>query len=360
MQTQPSLSATMPPPMPTARKVVVHSAGGYDRLKLETCPAPVPRRGEVLIDVRAIGVNYADTIVRMGLYASAKEYVGWPITPGFEVSGVVTALGEGVTDLPIGTEVFAVTLFGGYSSQLAVDRSRVFRRPASLSFEQAAALPAVYMTAWYALFELAHPRRGARVLVHSAAGGVGSALVQMAKLVGCEVTGVVGTSAKVTAARALGADHVIDKSTQDLWREAERIAPEGFDLVLDANGVSTLGASYKHLRRAGKLVVYGFHSMMPKTGGKPNWPKLAIDYVRTPRFNPLDMTNNSHSVLAFNLSYLFDRVELLREAMDQIVDWIETKKIAPPSVTTYPLADVARAHADIESGRTIGKLVLVP
>ena len=360
MQTQTSNPATITPMLTTARKVVVHSAGGYDRLKLETCAMPVPGRDQVRIEVRAIGVNYADTIVRMGLYASAKEYVGWPITPGFEVSGVVAAVGAGVTDLAVGTEVFAVTRFGGYSSQVVVDRGRVFRRPPALSFEQAAALPAVYMTAWYALFELAHPRPGQRVLVHSAAGGVGSALVQMAKLVGCEVTGVVGKSAKVAAVKTLGADHVIDKSTQDLWREAERIAPDGYDLVLDANGVSTLGASYKHLRRAGKLVVYGFHSMMPKTGGKPNWPMLAIDYVRTPRFNPMDMTNNSHSVLAFNLSYLFDRVELLHEAMAQIVGWLETGKIAPPTVTTYPLAEVARAHADIESGQTIGKLVLLP
>lgn len=343
----------------TTKKIVVHSAGGYDRLKLETRATPTPKHGEVRIDVRAIGVNYADAIVRMGLYASAKEYVGWPITPGFEVSGVIGAIGAGVTDLVVGDEVFAVTRFGGYSTHVVVDRRQVFRRPANVSFEQAAALPAVYMTAWYALFELAHPRPGAKVLVHSAAGGVGGALVQMAKLVGCEVTGVVGKTAKIATAKAAGADHVIDKSTQNLWREAERIAPEGYDLVLDANGVATLGDSYKHLRRAGKLVVYGFHSMMPKTGGRPNWPKLALDYVRTPRFNPLDMTNASHSVLAFNLSYLFDRTDLMQEGIGQIVRWLDEGKLAAPPVVTYPFADVARAHADIESGRTVGKLVLV-
>ena len=342
------------------RKIVVHSAGGYDRLKLETGTVPAPARGQVRIEVRAIGVNYADTIVRMGLYASAKEYVGWPITPGFEVSGIIEAVGEGVGDLAVGAEVFAVTRFGGYSSHLVVDRAQVFARPRRTSFEQAAALPAVYMTAWYALFELAHPRRGQTVLIHSAAGGVGGALVQMAKLAGCVVVGVVGATTKVDTARALGADHVIDKSKQELWREAERIAPDGYDLILDANGVSTLGGSYKHLRRAGKLVVYGFHSMMPKTGGKPNWPKLALDYVRTPRFNPLDMTNDSHSVLAFNLSYLFDRTDLIAEAMTQIVGWIEEGKLVPPQVATYPLTEAARAHADIESGLTVGKLVLLP
>jgi len=342
------------------QKVVIHRAGGYDELKVEEAAVPAPGRGQVRIDVKAAGVNYADTTVRMGLYASAKEYVGWPITPGFEVAGTIGAVGEGVTDLAVGAPVFAVTRFGGYASHVVVDRAYVFRKPDSLSFEQAAALPAVYMTAWYALFELAHPRRGAKVLVHSAAGGVGSALVQMAKRAGAEVTGVVGRSAKVAVVQALGADHVIDKSASDLWREAEAIAPRGFDVILDANGVSTLRGSYEHLTRPGKLVIYGFASMLPKTGGKPNWPKLALDYVRTPRFNPLDLTNQSKSVLAFNLSYLFDRVELFELALGEILDWLGKGEIAPPQVTTYPLAEVARAHADIESGKTTGKLVLVP
>lgn len=346
--------------MQAARKVVIHAAGGHDKLKVEDAPVPDPAPGQVRIDVQAIGVNYADAIIRMGLYASAKEYVGWPITPGFEVAGVVGAVGEGMHDLAIGAPVFAVTRFGGYASHVVVDRAYVFEKPASLSVEQAAALPAVYMTAWYALFELAHPRRGAKLLVHSAAGGVGSALVQMAKRAGCEVTGVVGRTPKVAVVQGLGADHVIDKSAQDLWREATRIAPQGFDVILDANGVATLGASYRHLRRTGKLVVYGFHSMMPKAGGKPSWPKLALDYVRTPRFNPLDMTNDSRSVMAFNLSYLFDRIDLLHEAMRDLLAWLAAGEIVAPQVTTYPLAEVARAHADIESGTTTGKLVLLP
>lgn len=341
-------------------KVVIHAPGGYEQLKLEPVVTRAPRPAEVRVDVRAIGVNYADTIVRMGLYSSARQYVGWPITPGFEVSGVVGAVGEGVRDLAVGDEVIAVTRFGGYSSEVVVDRRQVWRKPAATSFEQAAALPAVYMTAWFALFELAHPRRGAKVLVHSAAGGVGGALIQLAKLRGCEVVGVVGASAKVASAKDLGADHVIDKSTQSLWREARRHAPEGYDVILDANGVSTLGASYAHLRRAGKLVVYGFHSMLPKTGGKPRWTKLAVDWLRTPRFSPLEMTEASKSVLAFNLSYLFDRDDLLQEGMRDLLRWLDEQAIVPPPVTTYSLAEVARAHADIESGQTVGKLVLVP
>lgn len=355
-------SATLEAPTATDtyRRVTIKKAGSYERLELETLPALEPGPGQVVIDVAAAGVNYADCIVRMGLYASAKEFVGWPITPGFEVAGTVRAVGEGVTDVAPGQRVFAVTLFFGYASQVRVARDKVFPLSDTLSFEQAAGIPAVYLTAYYGLTELARPRSGQKVLVHSAAGGVGGALVQLAKVAGCEVTGVVGGPHKVETARAHGADHVIDKSSQPLWETAERLAPGGFDVIADANGVDTLQASYAHLRTPGKLIVYGFHTMMPKQGGKPNWLKLAWGWLRTPRFNPLDMTQNSRSVLAFNLSYMFEEQWLLEEAMGQIARWLAEGKLRPPPVTTYPLERVADAQRDLESGRTVGKLILVP
>lgn len=340
------------------RRVVVHGPGGWDELRVETHPDLTAEAGEVLVEVAACGVNYADCIVRMGLYESAKEYVGWPITPGFEFAGRVKTLGEGVDDLAVGDEVFGVTRFGGYASEVAVPRDQVFRRPATLSSEQAATLPAVHMTAWYALFELAHPRPGATLLVHSAAGGVGSALVQLGRIAGARVVGVVGRSHKVATARSLGAEVVIDKSSQSLWGEAERAAPEGYDVVLDANGVETLRQSYEHLAPGGKLVVYGFHSMMRRGKDRPSWPKLAIDWLRTPRFNPLQLTNDNKSVLAFNLSYLFDRTDMLAEAMGQLLGWVEAGRLTPPPVETFPFARVADAHRAIESGETVGKLAL--
>lgn len=353
-------AVSVPEVVVPVRKVVVRKAGSYDRLVIEEATRAAPGPDEVAIDVRAIGVNYADTMVRMGLYASAKEFVGWPITPGFEVAGVVRAVGRDVTDVAVGDRVFAVTLFNGYASDVVVARRYVRPIPAGLSFEQAAAFPAVYLTAWFALHELAHPRPGAKILVHSAAGGVGGCIVQLARRAGCEVVAVVGASHKVEVARKQGADHVIDKSTQDLWKEAERIAPGGYDVICDANGVATLGDSYKHLRPSGKLVVYGFHTMIPKTGGRPNWLKLAWDWIRTPRFNPLDLTNASKSVLAFNLSYLYDRADILEAALSDLGGWLAEGAITAPPVTVYPLADVGRAHKDIESGQTTGKLVLVP
>jgi NADPH:quinone reductase-like Zn-dependent oxidoreductase len=183
------------------RRIVIHRAGSYDQLALEDHPDPTPAPGEVLIAVEAIGVNYADVIIRWGLYASAKEFVGWPITPGFEVSGTVAAVGSEVKGWTPGDEVIAVTRFGGYASHLAVPQHQVFARPVGFSSDEAAGFPAVFLTAHYALFFLAHPRPGDTLLIHSAAGGVGGALLQLARIAGCRSLAVVGAAHKVDAAK---------------------------------------------------------------------------------------------------------------------------------------------------------------
>jgi NADPH:quinone reductase-like Zn-dependent oxidoreductase len=331
------------------RRVLVRSAGGYDRLEIARGPDPVAGPNEHVVQVHAAGVNYADCIVRMGLYESAKKYVGWPITPGFEVAGTTAD----------GRRVVALTRFGGYASHVVVPKHQVWPLPRGFSMNQAAAFSVVNLTAWFALFELSKLRPGMSILVHSAAGGVGSALVTMGKLAGCRVVGVVGAPHKVSHVRDLGADHVIDKSREDLWRAASLAAPRGYDVVLDANGVETLGQGFRHLAPTGRLIVYGFASMIPKGRGKPAWPKLAADWLRTPRFDPLTMTNENKSVMAFNLSYLFEREELMAEAMRALLAWVDAGKLLPPAVKAFPLDDVALAHRELEEGKTVGKLVLV-
>lgn len=341
------------------RKVLIRKAGSYERLEIVSAEVPKPGPGEVLVKSVAAGVNFADCFVRMGLYASAKEYVGWPITPGFEFSGTVEALGEGVTGLSVGDEVFGVMRFGAYASHVVTKRELVFKIPKGMTTEEAAGFPAVFLTAYFPLFEQLRVRKGSRVLVHSAAGGVGTALVQLAKVQGCFVVGVVGSSHKVETVKALGADFVIDKSQEDLWARAKEASPGGYDIVLDANGVETLKKSYESLAPAGRLVVYGFHTMLRKEGGgSAPWLKLARDYLRTPRFNPLDLTNDNKSVLAFNLSYLFDRSEIFEEAMTRLIAWFMEGRVRAPKTTAYPFEKVADAHRALESGQTVGKLVL--
>jgi len=340
------------------QRILIDRPGGYDRLRPETSPDPEPRPGEVAVDVAAVGVNYADCVIRTGLYASARELVGYPITPGFEVAGTVAALGEGVAGPAQGTRVMGVTLFGGYATRVCLPANQVFPIPDDLSLEAAAGIPTVFLTAWYALHELAHPHAGDRVLVHSAAGGVGGALLQLARRLGCRVIGVVGHQGKAAIARDLGAEEVFVRSDM-LWDELAAAAPGGYDVILDANGGPSLRHDYRHLAPGGKLVVYGFHTMLPKNRGRPSWPKLVYDYLRTPRFDPLALTKDNRSVLAFNLSFMSEKADLLTRGLDDMLGWMAAGEIRPLSVTTFPFAEVAQAHRALESGDTTGKLVLL-
>ncbi len=343
-------------------KIVIEKPGGYDRLVHTVLPTPPPLSDCTRVRTSAIGVNFADCVVRLGLYPSAQKYVGWPITPGFEFSGVIEHLGseENPRGLKIGDEVMGVIRFGGYSSHLDVPLAQLFPVPRGLTLVQAGALPVASLTAFYALVELGGACAGKTVLVHSAAGGVGGAAVQMAKILGCFVVAVVGSSEKVKAGKDAGADVVIDKSCEPLFSRAAEVCPAGFDLILDANGSETMQKGYAALRPTGRLVIYGAHSMLSRGKSRPNYFKLAWDFLRLPRFQPLHMINSNKSVMAFNLSYLFEEQKMLSSAMTQVISWYESGALSVPAVQTFSLRDVAQAHAALQGGKTVGKLVLVP
>lgn len=341
------------------RRIVIHRPGGFEQLYVESAADPVPQPGEILVRSQSMGVNYADSIVRMGLYASAKKYVGYPITPGFELAGIVERVAADVTDVRAGARVVALTRFGGYATAVSVPRRQVFPIPDGFSEEEAGGFPVVFLTAHYALSELAHVREGEWVMVHSAGGGVGMAALQIARLRGARTIAVVGHSDKVAHVERLGADVIVDKSKEDPFKVGRRAAPSGFDIILDANGPATLAASYENLRPTGRLVVYGFHSMLPRGTGRVNFLRLAIDYLKIPRFSPMSLTNDNKSVLAFNLSYLFEETSLLERGMDQLLVWAKEGRIKPLPTRAYRFEHVAQAHRDLESGKTVGKLVLV-
>ena len=342
------------------QKIVIARPGGYRRLQIKEFPTPVPRDKEVLVEVTAAGVNFADIFLRLGLYKSGKEFVGWPITPGFEFAGKILQCGSGVSNLAEGTPVFGVTRFGAYASHVCVPVNQVFAIPRDSKFtaDQWAAFPAAFLTAYHGLFHSIVLRPGMQILVHSAAGGVGGALLQLGKIAGCHMVGVVGASSKVNTAVEFGADQVIDKSREDLWVRAEEICPQGFDVVFDANGPATLKQSYRHLAPVGKLVSYGFHSMLSVRWGLADYFKLIRQYFRVPRFSPLDMTRDNKSLIAFNLSYLFHRMDLLEESMLDLIKWVEEGKILAPPLRRFAFEQVSDAHRTLESGTTVGKLIL--
>jgi NADPH:quinone reductase-like Zn-dependent oxidoreductase len=256
-----------------------------------------------------------------------------------------------------GDRVFGVTLFNAYATNINVPENQIFNIPENLSLQDAGGLPVIYLTAYFALYLTVHIFPESVILVHSAAGGVGSALLQLCKINGWRSIGVVGDISKAEAAEKMGAGHVIVKSRENIWEMVERYYPEGVDVILDGNGTSTLKEGLDHLGPTGKMISYGFHSVFSK-GGKTNPVKLLYNYLRIPKFNPISPKNLNKSIATFNLSYLFGRNDILQKSMRELLKLIEGNKIMMPQVTVYPFDKVADAHRDLQSGNTIGKLVL--
>ncbi len=338
------------------RRIIIDKPGGYGVFRYDETPIDDPGPGEVQVEVKACGINFADVSVRLGLYRAAKG--AYPICPGLEFSGIVRQTGSGVEGFKPGDRVFGACRFGGYTTAINSPAEHLWALPKTWGFERGATFPVAYLTAYYALHHVAHLRESDRVLIHSAAGGVGTALLHLVKLNGNMSVGVVGRSEKVASAKEAGAAFVIDKSTQDLWGKAKELSPEGYDLILDANGASTLKGSYRHLKPAGRLIIYGFASMFSHSGRK-NILKLTWYYLRTPRFNPFDLTGSNKTISGFNLIYLFEKVDLFRSIMETLLSSDAEELIPPMPITTFPFQDVGSAHQAIESGRSVGKLVLV-
>lgn len=342
------------------QRVIIYRPGGYERLTLVSEAEPTPGPDEVLVRARGIGINFADCIVRMGYYSSAGKYVGWPITPGFDFAGEVIATGAQVTRHKVGDQVLGVTRFGAYQSHIVVPAHQLFPIPSGFSMSRAAAFPTVHLTAYYALTGLGRPRPGSKILVHTAAGGVGTAALSLCRAFGLEAWGVVGSEEKLQVALSAGAQGAVVRKGRDYVAELRTKVPSGFDLICEASGVETLRDSYALLRPTGKLVLFGMGTMFPRRAGRPNPLRLAWSWLRLPRYNPLEMLDANKTVSAFNLSYLFEEKERLAEAMGDLLALAEKGLLPEPPIQEYPLSAVQEAHRDLESGKTTGKLVLLP
>jgi len=236
------------------RAVVITRTGGPDVLRVEERPDPPVGRGEIRIAVKASGINFADLMARSGLYPDAPSP---PSVVGYEVAGEVESVGDGVEEFKPGDRVLAGTRFGGYAELVSVPTDQAYPLPKKLSFEQGAAVPVNYATAYAALVIMGGLREADRALIHAAAGGVGIAGTQIAKSVGAEVFGTASGS-KHDAIREQGVDHPIDYRNQDFEAEVMRItAGEGVDVAIDAIGPSSFRKSYRALRTGGRLIMYG-------------------------------------------------------------------------------------------------------
>jgi len=337
------------------KRIVIVKPGSYKGMKINETPIEDPGPGEIQVEVKACGINFADISVRLGLYAAARDL--YPLCPGLEFSGIVSQTGTGIGDFSPGDRVFGVSRFGAYTTAINTVSDHLWHLPEAWDLSRGAAFPVAYLTAYYALHHVGHLKPGDRVLVHSAAGGVGTAILHLLKANNNLSAGVVGHHEKVPYALKAGATFVIDKEQQSLWETAEQWSPEGYDMILDANGASTLRKSYEHLKPAGRLLVYGFASMFSHTGRK-NYLKLIWYYFRTPRFNPFELTGRNRTISGFNLIYLFEKKTLFRKIMETLLRMEKEGLLPEMPVKTYAFEDVAAAHKDMESGKTVGKLIL--
>jgi len=322
------------------RAVVITKTGPPEVLRVEERPDPQPGPGQVAIEVRAAGVNFADTMARVGLYPDAPKL---PAVVGYEVAGVVAGTGA---------RVMAGTRFGGYASRVVVGEDDVVPLPEPLSFEQGAAIPVNYSTAWAGLIRYGALQVGERVLIHAAGGGVGIAATQIAKRHGAEVYGTASAS-KHDAIRALGVDVAVDYRRPG-W---EKGLPR-FDVVMDAIGGPSFRTSYKLLNPGGRLVAFGASSVM--SGEKRNPLVAARAALRMPRFNLLKQMSASKTVVGLNVLTLWDHAGTLKPWIDPLRALMEDGTIQPVVAEAVPFDRAPEAHRILAQRRNVGKVVLVP
>jgi NADPH:quinone reductase-like Zn-dependent oxidoreductase len=334
------------------RSVWITRTGPPEVLEVRDGPEPSPRAGEVLVRVRATGVNFADVMARLGLYPDAPPR---PCVVGYEVAGTVERLGDGADGgVAVGRRVVALTRFGGYAEVVSVPAAQVFPLPDGIGFEEGAAIPVNYLTAVLMLRHFGNVRRGDRVLVHAAAGGVGMAAIQLCRIAGAEVIGTASAS-KHGLLREAGVSHAIDYRVQDFETEVRRVTGgRGVDIVLDATGA--FRKSYRCLAPLGRLVCFGLSGAA--TGMTPSWLAAARRLATLPWFHPVKLMNDNKAVIGVNLGHLWDRIDLLRGEMLGLLADCEAGRIKPVVGKTFALVDAAAAHRFIQERQNVGKVVL--
>src|SRR6202167_1637585 len=340
------------------RALVVRRYGPPEVFEARQVPDPQPKPGEVLIRVKAIGVNFADLLQRMGLYPDTPKP---PFVPGLEIAGVVEKVIEGARRgeggaLKAGDAVVALPHFNAYAEWAAVPASVVYRLPAGMPFDDGAAIPANYLTAHHAMFTMGNLQPGDRILIHGAAGGVGIAAVQLARARGLVIFGTAGPT-KQEYLRKIGVDHAIDYEKNDFVEVVRKFAPDGIEIVMDPIGGKCFSRSYKCLGVTGRLVVYGLSSAAGPDG-KRSLLRGATALAQTPRFHPLKLLTSNISVIGVSLAGLRARAPLLRAELDEIFRMYATGKIKPVIGKSFPLAEAAAAHTYIQERKNIGKVIL--
>lgn len=337
------------------KKVFVDRYGGPDVLSLRELPRPEPAPGEVRIRVGASGVNFADLLMRAGLYPQCPRP---PFSPGYEIAGSIDALGRGVTGVELGSRVFASVTTGGYAEFVTVKASTLWPTPKVLSDREACTLPVNYLTAWMAVRRFGNTQAGETVVIDSAGGGVGLAALQLVRSCGARAVGLASHS-KHERLLSMGCTLCLDPSKEDVEaRILEFTRGAGADVFLDASGGAASTRGYNCLAPLGRLVCFGTSGVMRGEDGEKR-----SKYGRwhgAKRFAPYDLMMHNRSVSGIHLTSLWSRPQVCVESLLEILRLVEGGNVTPVVDRAFPLQEAHRAHHYLHGRRNFGKVVLEP
>jgi NADPH2:quinone reductase len=335
--------------------VLVRTGDAGQAFERRELPTPEPGPGQLRIAVEAFGLNYADVAARRGLYQDAPPL---PSVIGYEVVGRVDALGQGVTAPAVGQRVTALTRFGGYATHALTDARAAVAIPDDLDVGVAAALPTQGCTAWYMAEEMVRLHDGDHVLVHAAAGGVGTLLVQLCKRRGCVVYGTVGSDDKLPLLRELGVDHPINYRRQDFAAEVRRLrGADGLDVVFDSIGGTTFRKGMALLGPGGRMVGYG---AADHTAGSLQLLRSAAFALSFGFHHPVPLLMRSRAVIGVNMLRIADgRPLVLQRCLQAMVDLALKGELRAIVGGRFAADQLAEAHALLESRRSTGKIIVI-
>jgi NADPH:quinone reductase-like Zn-dependent oxidoreductase len=338
----------------SAIQIVRH--GRPEVLVEKEVPLSAPGPAEAHVRVFAAGVNFADLLMRAGLYGTVPPM---PYSPGFEIAGEVVQVGPDVLDWQEGDRVVAITRHGGYAHNIVIPTKQLFRYPDSLTPEQAVSIPVVFLTAWVCLFDAGNARPGETALILGAGGGVGTAAVQLAKRHGMRVIGTAGDKRKRSFVEDdLGAEACFDSRGKWEQKVFELVGARGIDIALDPVGGKATTSCRQLLAPLGRLIFYGMSEAMPQR--KRSWPKAAWAWLRTPRFHPLSLVVPNIGVFGVHLLHLQNKETILQPAMEQIYGAVAAGELRPVLDRIFPFSrdGAVEAHQFLHARKNLGKVVL--
>jgi len=340
------------------KQIVNIKNGGYNVLEVQEAPDPEPGADEVLIAVKASGLNFADILARKGIYPDAPSK---PCVMGYEVAGTVEAVGEDVDSIRKGEHVIAMTRFKGQAEKVLLKPKQIYKKPQSLSFEEAAAIPVNYLTAYVLIVVMGSLQDYESILIHNAGGGVGLAALDIARHVGATTYGT-ASQRKHELLNERGLDYAIDYRNKDWYEELMKLTNNrGVDLITDPLGGREWKRSYKALRATGRLGMFGI-STASKSFGAGLLTKLRLlkTFLQMPFFHPSSMLNKNRGAFGVNLGHLWHEPEKAAIWTQRLLDGVAEGWINPRVDKVFEFSEIREAHYHIESRKNIGKVILVP